>query len=77
MELVLVRQGLSEQDLQKAREDYATYIKITFDIKREEVVLGGVVTEQRDYDWLATTVKMIRVYALRRPLLFCVDGFKA
>ncbi|MBI2103588.1 hypothetical protein HYT59_01130 [Candidatus Woesebacteria bacterium] len=32
---------LSEEDFEKAREDYQSYIKITADIENEIVVLGG------------------------------------
>ena len=39
--------------------------------------LGGEVSEQRDEQLLARLIQRIRAGALCRPLLFCVDGWRA
>lgn len=41
MGTVLVKDELTGKDFEKAKEDYKTYIKITIDIERGLVVLGG------------------------------------
>lgn len=39
--------------------------------------LGGVLSEQRDAALITALVQKVRLCALCRPLLFCVDGLKA
>lgn len=41
--LIVINKGdrLSKEDLAKAKTDYQTYIKITVDIKKETVAVGG------------------------------------
>lgn len=39
--IVIVKDKLSKQEFEKARQDYETYIKITIDLGREVVALGG------------------------------------
>lgn len=41
MSLVLVGENLTAADLEKAREEYKFYIKITVDLRQELVVVGG------------------------------------
>lgn len=41
MAIVLVYDKVSKEDFEKAREDYENYIKITLDLKKEIVALGG------------------------------------
>lgn len=41
MAIVIVKDKLERIDFEKAKEDYQTYIKITLDLKKEIVVLGG------------------------------------
>ncbi|KKQ53023.1 hypothetical protein A2865_02715 [Candidatus Woesebacteria bacterium RIFCSPHIGHO2_01_FULL_39_17] len=41
MAIVVVEDKLTKEDFEKAREDYKIYIKITIDLKKETVVLGG------------------------------------
>lgn len=39
--------------------------------------LGGVASPQRDEAWLTDLIQRVRQCALCRPLLFCVDGWRA
>lgn len=39
--MIIIVDNLTENDIQKAREDYSEYIKITIDIAREIVAIGG------------------------------------
>ncbi|MGD0523386.1 MAG: DUF5674 family protein [Candidatus Microgenomates bacterium] len=41
--IVILKPGqkLAQEDFEKARQDYETYIKITIDIERKVVALGG------------------------------------
>lgn len=39
--IVTVKEKLLKEDFEKAREDYESYIKITLDLKKEIVALGG------------------------------------
>lgn len=41
--IIIVYEGeeITKEDLEKAREDYETYIKITIDIERKVIALGG------------------------------------
>jgi len=41
MAIVILKSKLAQEDFEKAREDYKTYIKITIDIENGIVVLGG------------------------------------
>ena len=41
MTLIVVKENLTEKDLNKAREHYEFYIKITADLKQKIVVIGG------------------------------------
>ncbi len=41
MSLIVVDHKLTKQDLDASREDYSEYIKITADIEKEVVVIGG------------------------------------
>ncbi len=41
MPIVVVKDKLSKQEFEEARRDYETYIKITIDLEREIVALGG------------------------------------
>ena len=41
MAIVIIKDKLSKKDFEKAREDYQTYIKITVDLEKEIVALGG------------------------------------
>lgn len=41
MALVIVKDKVSEDDFEGAKEDYGTYIKITLDIEKRVVALGG------------------------------------
>lgn len=41
MGLPVIKETLTKKDLDKAREDYKFYIKITVDIRQKIVVLGG------------------------------------
>jgi len=41
MAIIIVEGKLSKKDFQKAREEYQGYIKLTIDIKRQKVALGG------------------------------------
>jgi len=41
MSLVIVKGSLTQEDLDRAREDYEFYIKITADIEEGIVVIGG------------------------------------
>lgn len=41
MAVVVVKNKLSKKDLDQALEDYSNYIKITIDIVREIVAIGG------------------------------------
>lgn len=41
MAIVIVKDRVSRKEFEKAKEDYQTYIKITVDLKKEAVALGG------------------------------------
>lgn len=41
MPIIIVKGNLSKQEFEEARRDYEAYIKITVDLEREAVVLGG------------------------------------
>lgn len=41
MAIIIVKDTFSKEDFQKAREDYESYIKLTVDIQRRIVALGG------------------------------------
>jgi len=41
MPVVIVKDKLSKREFEEARRDYETYIKITIDLVREVVALGG------------------------------------
>lgn len=41
MAIIIAETKLSPEDFNKAKQDYATYIKITIDIDRKIVILGG------------------------------------
>lgn len=41
MTIIIVEDRVSQEDFEKAKEDYQTYIKITVDLKRKAVALGG------------------------------------
>lgn len=41
MAIILVENKPSKEDFQKAKEDYESYIKLTIDIERQIVALGG------------------------------------
>lgn len=41
MAIVVIKGKLTSRDLEKAREDYEFYIKITCDIEKEIVAIGG------------------------------------
>lgn len=41
MAIVLIKNKLSEKDFQKAKEDYKGYVKITADLEKKVVALGG------------------------------------
>jgi len=41
MPIVVVKDRLSKEKFEEARRDYETYIKITADLEREVVALGG------------------------------------
>lgn len=41
MSIVILSKKATPQDLKKASEDYKTYIKITVDIEKEIVAVGG------------------------------------
>ena len=38
---IIIVEKLTKEDIQKAREEYSEYIKITVDIKKEIVAIGG------------------------------------
>lgn len=41
MPIVIVKEKISHKDFEEALQDYETYIKITADLEREMVALGG------------------------------------
>ncbi len=41
MSVVVIKDKLTLEDIKKAREDYEFYIKITVDIEKEIIALGG------------------------------------
>lgn len=41
MAIILVEDRPSKEDFQKTKEDYESYIKLTIDIERQMVALGG------------------------------------
>ncbi len=41
MAIIVLRANLTADDIQKAREEYPQYIKITVDLRQEIVVIGG------------------------------------
>lgn len=41
MGIVILDKALTQEDVDKAREDYKNYIKITIDIENEIVAIGG------------------------------------
>jgi len=41
MSVVILNHDLTSEDIQKAREEYDTYIKITIDLDQELVAIGG------------------------------------
>lgn len=41
MAIVIVKDKVSKEDFEKAKEDYQTYIKITIDLENKIVALGG------------------------------------
>ena len=41
MATVIVKDRLSKGDFERAKEDYQSYIKITVDLKRKIIALGG------------------------------------
>ncbi len=41
MVIILVKNKISARDFQKAKEDYQSYVKITIDIEKKVVALGG------------------------------------
>ena len=41
MSTVLVKDKVTLSDLQKAKEDYGDYVKVTADVGREKIVIGG------------------------------------
>ena len=44
---------------------------------RTRLWLGGVVSPQRDERLIMRLIRLVRKSALARPLLFCVDGYRA
>jgi len=38
---VLVKDKITLSDLQKAKEDYGDYVKVTADVERKKIVIGG------------------------------------
>ena len=44
MAIIIVKDTLLEKDFQKAKKDYESYIKLTIDVKRQIVALGGGVS---------------------------------
>ena len=41
MAIIILKDDLTSKDVEKAREDYEFYIKITVDIEKQVVALGG------------------------------------
>jgi hypothetical protein len=41
MAIAIVEEKLTKEDVQKAKEEYETYIKITVDLEQETVAIGG------------------------------------
>lgn len=41
MAIVIIEKSLNKEDFKRARENYQTYIKITIDLEKEILALGG------------------------------------
>lgn len=41
MSVILIRDKLTKEQFEEAKKDYSTYIKITIDVKKEMVAIGG------------------------------------
>ncbi|PIZ47976.1 hypothetical protein CO180_02955 [candidate division WWE3 bacterium CG_4_9_14_3_um_filter_41_6] len=39
--VVVIEKGLTKEDIQKAREEYRTYIKVTADLAKQIIAIGG------------------------------------
>lgn len=41
MAIVIVKDRVTEKDINKAKEEHGSYIKIVVDVKRKDMVIGG------------------------------------